>query len=117
TSKDILVGDVWLCSGQSNMVLQVNRTLNSRSEIQQSANDSIRMLTLDLVNKITPQGDVASVANWQPASPATVPEFSAACFYLARELQKTVKVPMGLINSSWGGARIQAWMSAESLKS
>src|SRR5262249_31349881 len=117
TSRDILIGDVWLCSGQSNMVLQVKRTLDSRSEIERSANDSIRMLTLDLVNKITPQEDVARVANWEAAAPATVPEFSAACFYLARELQKTVKVPMGLINSSWGGSRIQAWMSAESLKS
>ena len=115
-SKDILIGDVWLCSGQSNMVLQVNRTLDSRSEIARSANDSIRMLTLNLVNTITPLEDVASVANWLPASPATVPEFSAACFYFARELQKTVKVPMGLINSSWGGSRIQAWMSADSLK-
>jgi sialate O-acetylesterase len=97
-------------------VLQVNRTLDSRSEIARSANDSIRMLTLDLVNTLTPLEDVASVANWLPASPATVPEFSAACFYFARELQKTVKVPMGLINSSWGGSRIQAWMSADSLK-
>lgn len=115
-SKDVLVGDVYLCSGQSNMVLQVNRTLNSRSEIAQSANDSIRMLTLDLVNEIKPLEDVASVANWLPAAPATVPDFSAACFYFARELQKTVKVPMGLINSSWGGSRIQAWMSADSLR-
>lgn len=117
TSKDILVGDVWLCSGQSNMVLQVKRTLDSRSEIERSANDSIRMLTLELVNNVTPLEDVASVSNWLAAAPATVPEFSAACFYFARELQKTVKVPMGLINSSWGGSRIQAWMSAEALKS
>jgi sialate O-acetylesterase len=116
TSKDILVGDVWLCSGQSNMVLPVNRTLDSRSEIARSANDSIRMLTLDLVNSVTPLEDVASVANWEAAAPATVPNFSATCFYFARELQKTVNVPMGLINSSWGGARIQAWMSAESLE-
>jgi sialate O-acetylesterase len=115
-SKDILVGDVYLCSGQSNMVLQVNRTLNSRSEIARAANDSIRMLTLDLVNKVTPLENVSSVANWLPAAPATVPDFSAACFYFARELQKTVKVPLGLINSSWGGSRIQAWMSAESLQ-
>ncbi len=116
TSKDILIGDVWLCSGQSNMVLQVNRTLDSRSEIARSANDSIRMLTLDLVNRVTPLENVASVANWLAAAPDTAPEFSAACFYLARELQKTVNVPMGLINSSWGGSRIQAWMSADSLK-
>ena len=117
TSRDILIGDVWLCSGQSNMVLQVNRTLDSRSEIARSANDSIRMLALELVNRPAPLDDVASVANWLAAAPATVPEFSAACFYFARELQKTVKVPMGLINSSWGGSRIQAWMSADSLKS
>jgi sialate O-acetylesterase len=117
SSKDILIGDVWLCSGQSNMVLQVNRTLNSRAEIAHPAIDSIRMLTLDLVNRVTPLEDVASVNNWLPAAPDTVGEFSAACFYFARELQKTVNVPMGMIQSSWGGSRIQAWMSAESLKS
>jgi sialate O-acetylesterase len=116
TSKDILIGDVWLCSGQSNMVLQVHRSLDSRSEIARSANDSIRMLTLDLINKPAPLDDVATIANWRVAAPATVPEFSAACFYLARELQKTVNVPMGLINSSWGGSRIQAWMSAGALR-
>src|SRR5262249_25662201 len=78
---------------------------------------SIRMLTLDLVNNVTPLEDVASVVNWLPAAPDTVPEFSAVCFYFARELQKTANVPMGLINSSWGGSRIQAWMSAQGLKS
>jgi sialate O-acetylesterase len=116
-SNDILIGEVWLCSGQSNMVLQVNRTLDSRSEIARAANDSIRMLTLELVNKPAPLDDVSSVQPWLAASSATAPEFSAACFYFARELQKTVNVPMGLINSSWGGSRIQAWMSAESLRS
>jgi sialate O-acetylesterase len=116
-SSDILVGDVWLCSGQSNMVLQVHRSLDSRSEISRPANDSIRMLALELVNKPALLEDVASVVPWQSASPATLPEFSAACFFFARELQKTVNVPMGLINSSWGGSRIQAWMSADSLRS
>ncbi len=99
------------------MVLQVNRTLNSRSEIARSANDSIRMLTLELVDRPTPLEDVASVQPWLAASPATTPEFSAACYYMARELRKTVDVPMGLINSSWGGSRIQAWLSADALRS
>jgi sialate O-acetylesterase len=115
-SSDILVGDVWLCSGQSNMVLQVHRTLDARAEIARSANDRIRMLTLELVDKPARLEDVATVVPWLAASPATAPEFSAACFYFARELQKTVDVPMGLINSSWGGARIQTWMSEESLR-
>jgi sialate O-acetylesterase len=115
-ARDILVGDVWLCSGQSNMALQVHRTLDARAEIARSANDSIRMITLDLVNNSTPLADVARIARWQAASPATTPEFSATCFYFARELQKTVKVPMGLITSAWGGSRIEAWMSAESLR-
>jgi len=116
-STDILIGDVWLCSGQSNMVLPVNRTLDSRSEIARAANDSIRMVTLELVNKSAPLEDVASVQPWLAASSTTAPEFSAACFYFARELQKTVNVPMGLIQSSWGGSRIQAWMSESSLRS
>ncbi|MBX5462593.1 MAG: beta galactosidase jelly roll domain-containing protein [Steroidobacteraceae bacterium] len=116
-ARDVLVGDVWLCSGQSNMVLQVHRALDSRAEIARSANDSIRMLTVPLTSSSTPLQDLPVQAKWEPASPETVPEFSAACFFFARELQKHVKVPLGLINASWGGSRIQAWMSAESLQS
>ena len=113
--NDVLVGDVWLCSGQSNMVLPVHRALDSRSEIANSANDRIRMMTIALANEIAPQDDFAAPAPWQVASPATVPEFSAACFYFARELQKSVAVPFGLINASWGGSRIEAWMSRQAL--
>jgi sialate O-acetylesterase len=116
TVHDVVVGEVWLCSGQSNMVLQVKRTLNSRAEIADSANDSIRMLTVGLASSLTPLATLTAPVEWQPASPATDPEFSAACFYFARELQKTVHVPMGLINSSWGGSNITAWMSENALR-
>jgi sialate O-acetylesterase len=115
TVNDVLVGDVWLCSGQSNMVLPVHRALDSRAEIANSANDRIRMMTIGLASEITPQEEFAAPVQWQVAAPATVPEFSAACFYFARELQKTVAVPFGLINASWGGSRIEAWMSRQSL--
>jgi alpha-glucuronidase len=111
TISDVLIGDVWLCSGQSNMVLQVHRTLDSRAQIAGSANDSIRMLTVGLTSSPVPLQNLSAPVQWQPAAPATVPEFSATCFYFARELQKTVHVPMGLINSSWGGSNIQTWMS------
>jgi sialate O-acetylesterase len=114
---DILVGDVWLCSGQSNMVLQVHRSLNSRSEIANAANDSIRMATVDLTTSLTPLESFKTPVTWLPAGPKTVPDFSAACFYFARELQKTVPVPMGLITSAWGGSKIEAWMSGAALRS
>ena len=115
TIEDVLVGDVWLCSGQSNMVLQVHRSLDSRAEIAGSANDSIRMLAVGLVNSLTPLETFSTPVRWEKAGPATVPEFSAACFYFAREMQKTVPVPMGLVNSSWGGSKIEAWMSTHAL--
>lgn len=114
---DVMIGDVWLCSGQSNMVLQVHRALDSRSEILNSTNDSIRMLTVPLVNKPVPQYGFGGPVQWLKASPTTVPEFSAVCLYFARELQKKDKVPMGLINASWGGSKIQSWMTASALRS
>jgi sialate O-acetylesterase len=114
--EDVTVGDVWLCSGQSNMVLQVHRALDSRAEIANSRNDSIRMLTVPLASHATPQEQFAKPVAWRKAAPDTVPEFSAACLYFARELQKTVKVPMGLINAAWGGSKIQSWMSEPALR-
>jgi sialate O-acetylesterase len=112
---DVLIGDVWLCSGQSNMVLQVHRTLNSREEIATADNDTIRMLTLPLESSPTPLDSLSSSAQWQPVTPLTVRDFSAACYYYARELQKTLHVPMGLLTSAWGGSVIQAWMSERAL--
>ena len=116
TVSDVLVGDVWLCSGQSNMVLEVKRTLNSRAEIADSANDRIRMLTVRLENSVTPLEELRTPVPWKVAGPDTAGDFSATCFYFARELQKTVDVPMGLINSSWGGSNIQTWMSERALR-
>ncbi|HEY5852371.1 MAG TPA: sialate O-acetylesterase [Lysobacter sp.] len=116
TVNDVMVGDVWLCSGQSNMVLQVHRTLDSRAEIADSSNDGIRMLTVGETGSVTPLEHFATPVKWLKAAPETVPNFSAACFYYARELQKTVKVPMGLVTAAWGGSRIQAWTSGEALR-
>lgn len=115
TVQDVLVGDVWLCSGQSNMALQVHRALDTRAEIANSANDSIRMLTVGLKNSLALLENFATPVRWLKAAPATVADFSAACYYFARELQKTVRVPMGLITAAWGGSKIQPWMSKEAL--
>ena len=115
-ANDVLIGDVWLCAGQSNMVLQVHRALDSRAEIAGSANDRIRMLTVGETGSVHALEEFATDVEWKKAAPETVPDFSASCFYFARELQKTVDVPMGLIVAAWGGSRIQAWTSAAALR-
>ncbi|WP_238149855.1 sialate O-acetylesterase [Dyella jiangningensis] len=113
---DVLVGDVWLCSGQSNMVLQVKRALDARSEVQNADNDRIRMLTVDNVSSVMPLDAIPATDHWLKTTPDTVAEFSATCYFFARELQKTQDVPMGLIVSAWGGSRIEPWMSMRALR-
>jgi sialate O-acetylesterase len=115
-AEDILVGDVFLCSGQSNMVLQVNRALNSPREIASSADDQIRLMTVPTEHRPTPQTEFVSPVSWAAAAPATVADFSAACFFFAQDLRRDHDVPMGLINASWGGSMIQAWMSADAVR-
>jgi sialate O-acetylesterase len=140
TVRDVLVGDVWLCSGQSNMELQVWRSLDARAEIADAGGDSIRLLRIPQVGSTTPLAafEVPSRAQagagpvdveasgglqaasqpgtWQRTSPDTVRDFSAACYFFARELQKTVDVPMGLVAAAWGGSRIQAWIGGDTLR-
>jgi sialate O-acetylesterase len=115
-AKDILVGDVFLCSGQSNMVLQVHRTLDSRSEIQNARNDRIRMLTVGEAASPLPLAAFVKPVQWLPTTPETVRDFSATCYYFARELQKTVDVPIGLVIAAWGGSKIETWTSAAGLE-
>ncbi|WP_368565247.1 sialate O-acetylesterase [Pseudoxanthomonas sp. UTMC 1351] len=115
TVNDVLVGDVWLCSGQSNMELPVWRSLDARSEIAGADNKTIRLLTVPQSGSVVPQEKFSAPVQWRTITPDTLRDFSATCFYFARELQKTVDVPMGLISAAWGGAAIQAWMSGEAL--
>jgi sialate O-acetylesterase len=113
--EDLLIGDVWLCAGQSNMVLPVRRTLDADSEIAQAQNPRIRMLTVPEAASLHPLSGFAKPVAWLPTRADSAAEFSATCYYFARELQKQIDVPMGLIVAAWGGSRIQAWISAEAL--
>ena len=112
TAGDVLVGDVFLCSGQSNMEMPVERTGDSFNEISSSANDTLRMLTVAHSVSPAPLTEFEHPVAWQVAGPRTVGSWSATCFYFARELQKTVHVPIGLVHSSWGGTNIRPWISA-----
>ena len=116
SATDVLVGDVFLCSGQSNMELPVRRSGDTDSEIRNSTNDRIRMLTVPHSASPAPLTAFHDPVQWQSASPATVPEWSATCFYFARELQKSVPVPIGLVHSSWGGSNIRPWLSSAALR-
>ncbi len=114
--SDVLVGDVWLCSGQSNMEWAVRNTINADSEVQHSANKTIRHVTIARAVASVPDADFRNPIEWKVAGPTTTEHFSAVCYYFARELQKTTRVPQGLINSSWGGTRIETWLSDAALR-
>ena len=116
TIHDVLVGDVWLCSGQSNMQLPVKRALDARAEVQDASNDRIRVLTVDDISSVKPLDSIPASDHWLATTPKTIAEFSATCYFYARELQKDVPVPMGLIVAAWGGSRIEPWMSEAALR-
>jgi sialate O-acetylesterase len=112
---DVLIGDVWLCSGQSNMEFAVRNTLNADNEALHSANAGIRQVTIPRLTAAAPS-DFAAALEWKVAGPATTKDFSAVCYYTVRELQKSVNVPMGMVVSSWGGTRIETWLSTPKLR-
>lgn len=112
--KNIYFGDVWLCSGQSNMEWTLNNTYDAEREIA-NANDSlIRHFKVPHANADMPQDELPG-GTWITASPATVGDFSAVAYYFAKELRKYQNIPIGLLNSSWGGSRIEPWISKETL--
>ena len=110
---NILFGDVWLCSGQSNMQWGVGSSNNAAAEIAGANFPQIRLLTVPNVTSPTPR-ELANI-NWSVCSPQTVEGFSAVAYFFGREINQRTKVPIGLINSSWGGTIAEAWTSAQAL--
>ncbi len=114
TFKDVLVGDVWVCSGQSNMQMSVGSVYNAGTEIANSANVKIRLFTVPNVVSETPAKDV--VGQWSRCGPDTVGGFSAVGYFFGRELNMKLGVPIGLINTSWGGTPAESWTSLKWLQ-
>ena len=106
--KDVLVGEVWVCSGQSNMEWSVAASLNPQEEIAAAKYPTIRHIKVPLVPSMVPLDNFQS--NWQVCSPETAGGFTAVGYYMARELSKKLDVPVGLVNSSWGGTRVEPWI-------
>ncbi|RBP40480.1 BNR repeat protein [Roseimicrobium gellanilyticum] len=111
TVKDILVGETWLCSGQSNMGMRVSGALNFEDEKKNANLPQIRMYIEPSQGSATPQEEGRGA--WYVCSPETVGTFSATAYFFGRELHQKLNIPVGLINSSVGGTRIEAWISAE----
>jgi sialate O-acetylesterase len=108
--KNVLVGEVWICSGQSNMQWRLNQTDNAEAEIAGAKYPMIRLFTVPRSEVDAPVTDVK--AAWKEASPETVPTFSAIGYYFGRDLHKARNVPIGLINNAVGGSPAESWMSA-----
>ena len=119
TLENVLIGEVWICSGQSNMEMPVGgwgRVRDYAREIESADWPRIRLFGVKRVSSLAPREDVQVVGGgWQPCSPRTVPDFSAAGYFFARELHKALGVPVGVINTSWGGTVAESWMSPEAL--
>lgn len=114
--KNILIGDVWLASGQSNMEFQVQQARNAASEISNASYPDIRLLMVGQAKKLTPQTDI-NTAGWKMADSNSVKQFSAVAFFFARKIHADRHVPIGILQSTWGGTPIQAWTSKEKLVS
>ena len=113
--KNILVGEVWVCSGQSNMQMAVSSCLNSKEEVAAADFPKIRLFTVPNTVADAPQADCKG--RWVECSPKTVGGFSAVGYFFGRELQKVLDVPVGLINTSWGGTPAESWTSKPTLES
>ena len=112
--SDVLVGDVWICSGQSNMEWTVADSMNAAQETAAANDPEIRHFKVPRSWADQPEASLAG-GSWESADPEHVGAFTAVGYFFARELRRHHDVPIGLINTTWGGSRIEPWMSAQSL--
>ena len=114
--SDVLIGEVWVCSGQSNMEWVVARSNNATQEIANANYPQIRQVRIPRKTAGTPLEDMEGPLEWKQATSQNIGDFTAVGYFYARELYKELHVPIGLINSSWGGTIIETWISKEALE-
>ncbi|MBN1999680.1 9-O-acetylesterase [candidate division KSB1 bacterium] len=115
TLSNILLGDVWICSGQSNMQWTVFNSNNAEQEIMQADYPKMRLFSVPRVTSTKPLNDIES-GEWSDCSPKSISNFSAVGYFFGRSLHKSLNVPIGLIHTSWGGTMIETWISGPSIK-
>ena len=114
--NNILIGDVWVCSGQSNMEWPVNRSANPETEIKNASYPEIRLFTVPRTTGMSPADDLEG-GEWLECSPESIPSFSAVGYYFGRHIHRESGVPVGLLHSSWGGTVAETWISRETIAS
>ncbi|MBL0307981.1 MAG: hypothetical protein IPQ25_18715 [Chitinophagaceae bacterium] len=113
--RNILVGEVWICSGQSNMEWTVGQSMNAKQEISAANNPFIRHIKIQRDISSLPQNDI-NAGDWQICDSTTVANFTGVGYFFAKNLYNELKIPVGLINSSWGGTNIETWISREAFE-
>lgn len=111
--EDVLVGEVWVCSGQSNMGWTVAASIDPDLEASAATHPTLRLFQVPLLSKPEPQEDVK--AQWKHCTPETIPSFSGVAYYFGRQLNESLQVPVGLIQTAWGGTRAEAWTSPSAM--
>src|SRR3972149_9442486 len=117
--KNILIGEVWLCSGQSNMEMPLqgwppnDLILNSQEEIKNSSNSNIRLFSVSRAYSVEKEFNVDG--KWEECNPQTIASFSATAYFFGKRLHEKLNIPIGLIHSSWGGTPVESWTSDEYL--
>ncbi|WP_345328827.1 sialate O-acetylesterase [Mucilaginibacter defluvii] len=118
--NNVLIGEVWVCSGQSNMEMtptaMYGDVLNYEQERAKADYPQIRMLKIENITRIEPQTEVKTRGNWQICSPQTFLKFSAVAYFFARDIYQHTHIPIGIINTTWGGTIAEAWTSGDALK-
>ncbi len=119
TLEDVMIGEVWLCSGQSNMEMSVSagwgKVLNHKEEVSNADYENIRLFRVKHTPSIRPLSTINS-DGWQVCSPKSIPEFSAVAYFFGREIYKNLNIPIGLVQSAVGGTVVEAWTSGNSLE-
>jgi len=115
-SGDLMIGDVWLCSGQSNMEWPLKKALNGEGEVAGANDPQLRLMKVPQNRQLTPQDSLAPTVKWQPTTPDSAANFSAACYFMARHLRTSYGVAIGAIDSTWGGTAIASWTDEESVR-
>lgn len=113
--NDVLIGEVWICSGQSNMAWTVQQSMDAEKEVASASYPQIRHIKIPNSIAATPREDIDD-ASWEVCIPENAPEFTAVGYFFGRDLMKEINIPIGLINTSWGGTQIETWTSREAFE-